>query len=169
MIPLGIEPVVEELLVVLDEEAALLELKRSQLVNLSTMLLHNDNEGVEVLLRHIEQAEKTQAMLAGRLQTLRETLAVAFGCNAEEFNLSWLIARLPHEQSLALIQRRQQVSDKLGQFRKQHMQTTILLTECSRLTGMMLDSLAPAGSVVTYDMEGSDRWRVESGLMDMER
>ena len=169
MIPSGTEPVVEELLVVLDDETELLEVKRSQLADLSKMLLRNDNEAVEVLLGQIERAEETQVLLARRLQTLRGTLAGAFGCKAKELNLSWLIARLPRAQALALIHRRQQVSDKVGEFRRQHMQTTIFLTECSRITGMMLDSLAPSGSVVTYDTEGSDRWRVEAGLLDMER
>jgi len=169
MIPPGIEPVVEELLVVLDDETELLEVKRSQLADLSKMLLRNDNETVEVLLRQIEQTEEIQVLLAGRLQTLRETLAGAFGRDLKEFNLSWLIARLPRPQALALIHRRQKVSGKVDEFRKQHIHTTILLTECSRITGMMLDSLTLSGAVVTYDAEGSDRWRAEAGLLDMER
>ena len=169
MIPFGIEPVVEELLVVLDDETELLEVKRSQLADLSKTLLRNDNEAVEVLLGQIEQAEETQVLLAGRLQTLRETLAEAFGCDLKEFNLAWLIDRLPRPRALALIHQRQKVSGKVDEFRKQHMQTTILLTECSRITGMMLDSLTPSGAVVTYDADGSDRWRAEAGLLDMER
>jgi len=169
MIPPGIEPVVEELMVVLDNETELLELKRSQLADLSDMLLRKDNEVVEALLEQIEQTEESQVLMAHRLHTLRETLARSFGCDAKGFNLSWLIDQLPHAQALALSRRRQQVSGKVREFRKQHMQTTILLTECSRITGMMLDSLTPSGSVVTYDAEGSDRWRVGAGLMDMER
>lgn len=169
MIPAGIEPVVEDLLVVLDDEAALLEVKRSQLADLSTALLGNDNETVEVLLGQIEQAEETQTLLTARLHALRGTLAQAFDCKTSEFNLSWLIDRLPRRQSLALIHRRQTVSVKLGEFRKQHMQTTMFLAECSKITGMMLESLAPSGAVVTYDADGSDRWRVGAGLLDMER
>ena len=169
MTPSGIEPVVEELIIVLDNETELLEVKRSQLADLSEMLMRTDNEAVEALLEQIEQTEEAQTLLARRLQTLRKTLADAFGCNMEEFNLSWLISRLPHEQSLALRHRRQQVGGKVREFHKQHMQTTILLTECSRITGMMLDSLTPSGSVVTYDAEGSERWRVGAGLLDTER
>jgi len=100
---------------------------------------------------------------------LRETLADAFACDPKEFKLSWLIARLPRPLALALTHRRQKVGGKVDEFRKQHMHTTILLTECARITGMMLDSLTPSGAVVTYDAEGSDRWRAEAGLLDMER
>ena len=169
MIPLGIEPVIEDLLVVLDTQAGLLEARRSQLAELSEKLLRNDNEAVEALLGQIEGAEEAQAILARRLQALRQTLAGAFGCDAKDFNLSWLIGRLPRAQSLALTRRRQQVSEKVSEFRKQHMQTTILLTECSKITSMMLDRLAPAGAVVTYDADGSDRWRADAGMLDMER
>ncbi|MCP4377246.1 MAG: hypothetical protein GY794_13855 [bacterium] len=169
MIPPGIEPIVEELLVVLDDETELLEVKRSQLADLSKMLLRSDNESVEVLLKQIEQAEETQLLLERRLQTLRETLAGAFGRQVSEFNLSWLITQLPRPRALTLIHRRQKLSCKVDEFRKQHMQTTILLTECSRITGLMLDSLSPSGTVITYGAEGSDRWRVGAGLMDMER
>jgi hypothetical protein len=169
MMPLGIEPVIEDLLVVLDSEARLLETKRSQLAELSKKLLANDNEAVEVLLEKIERAEEAQTLLARRLQTLRETLAGAFGCDISDFNLAWLIARLPRSESLALTRKRRAVGEKVDAFRKQHLQTTILLTECSRITGMMLDRLAPAGAVVTYDADGSDRWRADAGMLDMER
>ena len=169
MNPHGVESVVEDLLVALDNETQLLELKRSQLAELSGMLLRNDNEAVEALLEQIEQTEQAQSQMARRLQGLRETLAGAFGCNAKGFKLAWLIDQLPHEQALALTHRRRQVTEKVNEFRKQHIQTTILLTECSRITGMMLDSLAPTSAVVTYDTEGSDRWRAEAGLLDMER
>ena len=169
MIPYGIEPLVEDLLIVLDKETELLELKRSQLAGLSGLLLRNDNEAVETLLEQIEQTETAQVLMARKLRTLRENLAGAFGLNANGFKLAWLIDQLPHAQALALSHRRRKVSEKVKEFRKQHMQTTILLTECSRITGMMLDSLTPSGSVVTYDAGGSDRWRVETGLLDMER
>ena len=169
MIPPGIEPVIEELMAVLDTEAELLEVKRSQLDDLSGLLLRNDNEAVEELLEKIARAEEAQTLLADGLRTLRATLAQACGCDAKDFNLSWLIERLPYEQAQALKRRRELVGDRVRAFRRQHMKTTILLTECSRITGMMLDTLAPSSSVTTYGSEGSDRWRAGAGLLDMER
>jgi hypothetical protein len=121
------------------------------------------------LQEQLEQTEAAQVLMARSLQTLRETLAGAFGLNAKGFKLAWLIDQLPHPLALALSRSRQKVTEKVKEFRRQHIQTTILLTECSRITGMMLDSLTPSGSVVTYDAGGSDRWRAEAGLLDMER
>jgi len=169
MIPPGIEPVVEELLAVLDDETELLELKRSQLAELSEALLRSDNGAVEALLPQIEQAQKVQVPLDLRLKTLRETLAGVFGCGSRELNLSRLIAELPQEQAMAVIRRRRQVARKADEFRGQHLRTTMLLAECSRITGMLLDSLLPVGeAVVTYDAEGRDRWRAGASLLDME-
>jgi hypothetical protein len=171
MIPPEIEPVIEELLVVLDDETELLELKRAQLADLSKILLRNDNEAAEALLKQIEEAQTAQVLLELRLQTLREILAGTFGCSSKEFNLSRLIDELPQEQADAVRHRRRQVACKVDEFRRQHLQTAILLAECSRITGMMLDSLLlPAGgAVVTYDTGGSDHWRAGTSLLDMER
>jgi flagellar biosynthesis/type III secretory pathway chaperone len=169
MTPPGIEPIVEDLLNVLDNETKLLELKRSQLADLSEKLLRNDNEAVETLLEQIESTEELQVLMAHRLQKLRQTLAGAFGRPADGFKLAWLIDQLPHAQAMALTASRQRVSEKVIEFRKQHLETTIFLRECSRITGMMLDTLAPSSSTTTYDAEGPDRWRAEAGLLDMER
>lgn len=170
MIRPGIEPVVEELLAVLDEEMDLLDLKRSQLAQLSEALLRSDNQAVEDLLVRIEQAQKVQVTLDLRLKGLRETFAAALGCSERELNLSRLVAELPQEQAAAVTGRRRQVARKVEQFRRQHMQTTILLAECSRITGMLLDSLLPAGeAVVTYGAGGADHWRAGGGLLDMEQ
>jgi len=169
MRPPEIEPVVEELLVVLDEETALLERKRAQLAELSKILLRNDNDAVETLLEKIECAQADQVLLEVRLRTIREILAGVFECSAKEFNLSRLIDELPSQQGDAVRSRRRKVAEKVKEFRKQHLQTAILLSECSRITGMMLDSLTPSGAVVTYDSEGTDRWRIDAGVLDMER
>lgn len=170
MIRPGMETVVEELLAVLDDEMELLELKRSQLAELSEALLHSDNGAVEALLEQIEQAQKVQVPLDLRLKTLRETFAGALGCSSRELRLSRLIAELPQEQATAVTRRKRQVAHKVDQFRRQHLQTTMQLAECSRITGMLLDSLLPAGEVVvTYSAGGADHWRAGAGLLDMEQ
>jgi len=169
MTPFEIESTVDDLMAVLDDQAGLLDAKRAQLASLSEMLLRDDNEAIEAMLIEIERAEETQTLLARTLQALRRALAGGFGRDPSRFTLSWLIGRLSEPRSTELAARRSRISEKVREFRRQHLQTTVLLTECSRITGMMLDQLSPAGSVVTYDAEGSDRWRADAGILDMER
>ena len=164
-----IEPAIDQLLSVLDDEVRLLELKQSQLEDLSTALLEHDDEAIEALLEGFEQSAQAQASVDSRLRALRETLADALGCGAKELKLSRLITELPLEQARAVDGRRRQIIDCVARFRSQHMHTTLLLVESSRITGMLLDGMLQTGdAVVTYGADGPDRWRSEIGLLNTE-
>lgn len=171
MISQLIEPLVDELLAVLDEHGELLELKRSQMQELSAALLASDDSATEILLQQIEQAQRTEALLDGRLASLRDALADAFNCPVGEFKLARLIEELPSDMAAAVDARRQHIAEEVLKFRRQHLETAMLLSECARFTTLLLDCILPSGkTVITYGVNGADQqWRPESSLLDTEQ
>ena len=160
---------VAELLAVLDEQIALLELRRSQLESLSETILDRDDARMEVLLGEIEQTMRVQQAADLKLHAVRNALASAFACPPEEIRLGRLIARLEGDPRLALDYRRQRILRLTEQLRQQHLETCLFLMESSRINRMLLESLFPNSEpVITYGAGGQDQWRPPTPLVDAE-
>ena len=170
MIVRSTESLIDELLAILDEEIELLEQKRSQLANLSEALVSTDDAATESLLKLIERTEHTQTRVDLKLQDVRKTLAGVFGYDdAKALRLSVLVTELPDAQASAVNDRRERLAQQVGNLRRQHLQTAMLLIECSKVNRMMMECLLPAGeAVTTYDATGTNLWRNGAGLVDKE-
>ena len=169
MIPSGMECLFEELLGALDEEIRVLELKCSHLTGLFQALVDRDQEATEAILEQMEQSQEVQISVDLRLGAIRRTLADALGCKVQELKLSKLVAVLPSEWARETDDRRRRIIDLTAKLRREHLQTAMLLNECIRINRTLLASLLPSGDpVVTYNTEGTDIWRPETGLMDTE-
>jgi flagellar biosynthesis/type III secretory pathway chaperone len=166
----GAPPPLGELLAVLDEQADLLARQRGQLEGLSAALLARDDDQTERLLEAIQQAGADRAHLDRRLAAVRAELAERLGRPPDRLRLSALIDALPAGAAAAVRDRRRRLIDLAEQFRAEHLRTALLLGECARINGQMLQCLLGGGqALVTYDADGADRWASRSPLMDMER
>jgi len=162
--------VVETLESLLDDEASLLDVRRSQLHSLRGAIVDRDDEAVERLLRQIERAQELQSATDEKLNTVRRALAEQLGCPASEVKLSALIAELPKPLRGALADRRQRIIDLAERLQIEHMRTVMLLGECARINRLLMESLFPdSRGVTTYSTAGSHPWHPEGGLVDAER
>jgi flagellar biosynthesis/type III secretory pathway chaperone len=154
----------------LDEEIALLDVRRSQLASLCAAIIDRDDDAVERLLDQIERAHELQAATDRRLEALRQVLCERLGCARDEVRLSALIAALPEADRQPLAERRQRIIELAERLQLEHMRTVILLGECARINRLLLESLFPAAEgVATYNARGADHWRPEAGLVDTEQ
>jgi flagellar biosynthesis/type III secretory pathway chaperone len=153
----------------LDEEASLLDLRRSQLASLCGAIVDRDEDAVERLLEQIERAQELQAAADEKLDAIRRKLAECLDCPNEEVKLSALIAALSEPQRTALAEQRRRIIELAERLQLEHMRTVMLLTECSRINRMLLESLFPdSQGVTTYSEAGPEPWRPEAGLVDAE-
>jgi len=153
----------------LDEEASLLDLRRSQLASLCGAIVDRDEDAVERLLEQIERAQELQAAADEKLDALRRKLAECLHCPNEKVKLSALIAALSEPQRTALAEQRRKIIELADRLQLEHMRTVMLLTECSRINRMLLESLFPdSQGVTTYSEAGPEPWRPETGLVDAE-
>jgi flagellar biosynthesis/type III secretory pathway chaperone len=167
---MDIDPLVDELVGVLDDEIALLELRVSQLQGMSDAILSRNEEELEKLLDEVERTEQLQSATDSKLKGIRMALAGVFGCEPDEMKLSRLILELPPEKRLAVSHRREHIVRITETLRRKHLETAILLSECARINRMLLSAMFPdSQTATTYSAEGAEVWRPDTGLVDAER
>jgi len=161
---------VRELLDVLDEEIALLNLRRSQLELLSGAMLDRDEQAVGELLGDIEDSAQRQTTADLKLQAVRTALAAAMGIEADGLKLSNIVEALPADMRPQIDYRRQQIILLIDALRTQHMETAVLVHECARINRLLLEGLFRIDTrPVTYAAGGQQGWSPHAGLIDMER
>ena len=153
----------------LDEEAALLVLRHSQLGSLCSAIIERDESAVERILDQIEQAQQLQTISDQKVAALRDELACQLGVDAASLRLSVLIEMLPPYCQAGVLTKRRRVLDLAERFGVQHMRTVMLLSECARINRLLLEGLFPrCQAVTTYSAGGSHTWQAEAGLVDTE-
>lgn len=171
MNPLAVDMkrMVEELQALLDEEIALLDLRRGQLEELSKAIIRRDNDRLEQVLEEMERTQRIQAATDSRLNALRSALGAALGWQVAEVRLSRLIGELPADARPALEHRRGRIVALADRLRQRHLETAMLLTECARINQRLLEGLLPRGQeLTTYGAEGPSAWRQDAGWTDQE-
>lgn len=164
------DDLLETLRGLLDEEIALLDLRRSQLSSLCGAIVDRDEDAVERLLEQIEQAQQLQTTTDGKLRDVRGRLADVLGWESGEVRLSALILHLPAERQPDLIERRERIIRRAEALQLEHLRTVVLLSECARINRLLLASLCPeTEGVTTYSAAGADDWRGDAGVLDTER
>ena len=161
---------VGELLTVLDEEIQLLDLRRSQLEALSVAIVERDDTRLEVLLDEIQQTMTLQADVDLRLDGLRGALAGDLSLPVERVKLGALAQLLAGQQRAEIELRRRRIVEMAERLQQQHLQTSVLLSECARVNRLLLEALFPQSKGVdTYGQGGAQRWWPETGVVNAER
>lgn len=164
------EDLLQELLAALEQEIGLLVLRKEQMSALWQSLAAHDNVAMERSLGELERTGAAQAANDRRLALALSRQAQAVGCPPDQARLGRLIAYLDPQDRLAVDRKRKQIVALVRQLRGRHMETALLLSECSRINRLLLDCLGPARQSVTlYDTQGASQWRPATGLVDTER
>ena len=165
----NVADLVSELLSVLDEEIALLDLRWSQMEAASCAIIDRDDDALERLIGQIERTQKSQARSDLKLKGLCRTLAESLGQGLQKVRLVELIGKLPKAQRLAVDCRMQQIILQAKKLHKQHLEINALLSECARINRLLLEGLLPGSeTVMTYGESGATMWRSETSLVDAE-
>jgi hypothetical protein len=168
--PTDMRSTVGELQALLDEEIALLDLRRRQLEALSSAVVDRDEDRLEQLLVEMESVQSMQSATDLKLGALRTALAGWLGVAPAKMRLSRLLAELPADQRVAIEYRRQQIVLLADKLRRQHMETAVLLWEFAKVNRRLLEGLLPRSQeVTTYGTAGPDAWRPPTGLTDQHR
>ena len=164
-----VESLLPELLALLDQHAATLGERLTQMQQLSAYTLERRQEPMEALLDQMERAYHEQGAADVKLSAMRATLARVIGVPVAEFRLSRLEAVLPPREAAALQLRRQRVLALAQRLRSEHLHAAVLLNEASRVNRMMLDALLGGAGVTSYGPGGDKRYDSCQGLVNAER
>lgn len=157
-----------ELIDILDADASRIVLSLERLDGLRAGVIKRDEEALKILLEEIANDEAGQMRLETRRKAICVELAAVLGCSESQVNLSRLCACLPEEISVILADKQRQLKELVERMQVEHMRTSLLLRECSRLNKSLLRQLLGSGrSAVTYNARGNTSWQAEKGMVSL--
>jgi hypothetical protein len=166
----GIEELIEEFLALLDADAVRLEATQGYLNTLRAGVIKRDEAAMIQLLETVSAEQDDRDAIENKRRSLRQIAAVAFGCTAEEVNLSRIMEYATPPLRQDVLRRQQTLTRLVEEFKTEYMATAILLNECSRFNRLLLDSIVGGRcrGVTTYNASGQMKRPNGSGFIAMQ-
>jgi sugar-specific transcriptional regulator TrmB len=164
-----IEDKVDELLAVLDRDIQHIQESLSRLNELCRLVVKRDNTALGKLLESVQTESDSYKCNELKRQSIRRELATAFGCSLEQMTLSVLEAELTEEKKAQVAERKAMLRLLTNQLKKEHLSTSLLLSDCVRFNSVLLNSIfefCKAGTV-TYDSNGFTKRQTDSGFVNL--
>jgi hypothetical protein len=160
---------VDELLSVLDKDIQHIQKSLSWLNELRGLVIKRDYKELSKLLQTIQTEADSYAATESQRLSLRKDLANALGCNIKQVTLSALAAALPEEKKVRIENRKIKLKGLIQELRKEHLSTTLLLSDCARFIRQILKALFDLGGkrTVFYSPNGAARKLTETTFVNM--
>ena len=160
---------VDQLLVVLDRDAAHIKQCLTDLNKLRACLVKRDSEALTGLLEAIRLRADDYGSNELRRQAIRRELASLLAVAPEQLNLSVLASRVGADAAVALQRRRQRLVELTGLLRKEYQNTALLLRHFEKLNRSLLDVIFGRGrrGSLVYDSTGRAKPQAGENLMNL--
>jgi len=165
-----IEDKVAELLAVLDKDIEHVQETLLRLNELRSLVIKRDDAGLGKLLEGIQAESDSYKSNESQRQSIRKELATAFGCNLEQMTLSRLEASLTKEKKAQVAERKARLSSLAKELKKEHLNTALLLSECTRVNSLLLKSIFDFGKTgtVIYNSNGHTKRQTETAFVNLQ-
>lgn len=160
---------VDDLLVVLDRDIQHIQESLSRLNELRSLIVKHDNTALGKLLESIQTESDSYKSNELKRQAIRRELATVFGCSLEQMTLSMLEAELGGEKKAQVAEKKAMLKVLTEQLKKEHLSTSLLLSDCARFNNVLLRSifkLCKTGTI-TYDASGFSKRQTDSGFVNL--
>ena len=167
---LEIEDCVDQLLVVLDKDIEYLEDNISRLNELRGLVVKQDCDALNQLLRNIQSETKTYRQNELKRQILRKKLAAVLNCGPEEITLTRLGSRLTGSKNNDVSKRKTRLQELTRLLKKEYAGTQFLLVDCARFNRFLLKRIFDAGRSenLTYKPTGTTEQQTDTVFMNLE-
>jgi len=164
-----IENKVDQLLSVLDEDIRYIHDSLLQLNELRSAVIKRDDAALYRLLGTARAKADFHAANESKRQTLRKDLANALDCNVEQMTLTKLENRLPIEKKSQVAGKKNELKTLINELKKEHLSTSILLSECARFNNLLLTSIFDLGKTgtVTYRANGAANRQMDGTFVNL--
>jgi flagellar biosynthesis/type III secretory pathway chaperone len=166
----GMEDRVDELISVLDGDIRHARRALSRLDELRSLLVKRDQTGLGRLLETIRDESDNYSANESRRQSIRTEFAAALDCGVSDMTLSRLEAVLPGEKRIQVAQRKAELRSLTERLRKEHLKTTMLLSDCARFNSELLRGILELGKTgaITYSSDGAAKHQSDSVFVSFE-
>jgi len=165
-----IEDKVNQLLTVLDRDIQHIMENLSKLNDLRGLVVKRDDVSLHKLLERIKSESNSYKENELKRQSLREELAIVTNCSLKQMTLSRLEAKLPGEKKAEVAERRAKLQTLADKLKKEHLSTTMLLSDCARFNSVLLKSVLEFGQaeIVTYNPKGFVNRQANSAFVNLQ-
>ena len=165
-----IEDKVDQLLLVLDRDIQHIVENLSRLNDLRAFVVKRDDVSLHKLLESIKSESNNYKGNELKRQSLRKELATALDCSLKQMTLSRLEAELSGEKKAEVAERRTKLQTLAEKLKKEHLSTTMLLSDCARFNSMLLTSVLELGqaATITYSRRGSAERQSNSAFVNLQ-
>jgi flagellar biosynthesis/type III secretory pathway chaperone len=166
----GMEDKVDELLAVLDEDIRHVREALSRLDELRSLVIKRDEAALGRLLETIGNESDSYCANGLKRQSLREELAAASGCSVAEMTLSRLEAMVAGEKQVQVAQRKAELRSLTEKLKREHLKTTVLLSDCARFNSALLRGVLELGrtGAVTYSPDGATKHQTDTIFVSLQ-
>jgi len=165
-----IEEKIDELLACLETDVRHMQESLSYLNELRGLVIKRDDVALGRLLESIRTRSDSFAGHERKRQSKRKELANMLGCKLEQITLSELATRVPQGARERVSAMQAKLRSLAEELKKEHMSTSMLLSECARFNGLLLRSVFDLGrtGAVYYNSNGATKRHVDTALMNLE-
>jgi len=165
-----IEEKIDELLACLETDVRHMQESLSYLNELRGLVIKRDDVALGRLLESIRTRSGSFAGHERKRQSKRKELANMVGCKLEQITLSELATRVPQGARERVSAMQAKLRSLAEELKKEHMSTSMLLSECARFNGLLLRSVFDLGrtGAVYYNSNGATKRHVDTALMNLE-
>lgn len=169
-ITIEIEEKVDALLTCLDKDIQLLQEGLSRLDELRRLVIKRDDAALGKLLEQIQGEVNQYRRHEQNRQSTRLELATVLGHEPNQTTLTALQTIVPKERKEKITEKKEKIRSLVETFRKEHLKTVILLSECSRFNNMLLKSLFNLSKVenFSYSSNGSAKRQTDVALFNIQ-
>jgi len=167
---IAVQDKVNELLAVLDKDIQHIQDSLSWLNELRSLVIKRDDAALSKLLQSIRAQSDSYVSNEQQRQSLRKDLANALGCRVdpvreprledsglqekssngvEQVTLSRLASILPEEKKAQVIDIKTKLRALVEQLKKEHLSTSLLLSDCARFNNLLLRAVFDLGKTGT--------------------
>ena len=166
----GTEEKIDELLVVLDENIRNMRESLSRLDELRGLVVKHDEPALAQLCETIRAESDSYRNCELKRQSMRKELAVILGCDIEHVTLSRFEGILAGEKKAQVAKKKAELRSLAGKLKKEHLKTTMLLSDCARFNGALLRGVLELGrtGAITYTSDGSTKAQAETGFVNLQ-
>jgi predicted glycosyl hydrolase (DUF1957 family) len=165
-----IEDKVDQLLACLDKDSRHIERNLSQLNELRSLVIKRDQAALAKLLESIRAESDRYRSHELERQSIRTELSEILGCDLRHMTLSALQESLPKAKRAQVTQMKAKLRSLIEEFKKEHLSTALLLSECSRFNSLLLKSIFEIGNtgMVYYNSNGTAKRQTDTAFVNLQ-
>jgi hypothetical protein len=167
---IDMEKKADELMAVLDKDARHLEQSLSRLTELRSLVIKRDDAALGRLIDEIRTESDHYTANELKRQSIRKELAIALGCSFDRMTLSKLEPHLPQAKRTQVARMKTRLASLTKDLKKEHLNTTLLLSECARLNNMLLNGIFNSGGTggLVYNADGAARRQTDKAFINLQ-